>query len=70
MLFPAVTPLSQLRWQQQLDERLDQLRSSECEVLEIANFYFDYKVFFYCSMAQRFAPCFFCIVLWREESIV
>ena len=25
----------------------------------IANFYFDYKVFFYWGMAQGFAPCFF-----------
>ena len=50
-----------LRWQQQLDERLDQLRPSECEVLEIANFYFDYKVFFYWGMAQRFAPCIFVV---------
>jgi hypothetical protein len=32
-LFLVLCILS-LRWQQQLDERLDQLRPSECEVLE------------------------------------
>lgn len=58
-----------LRWQHQLDERLDQLWSSECEVLEIANFYFDYKVFFYWGMTQWFAPCFF-VGLWKEKRLL
>ena len=35
-----------------------------------ANFYFDYKVFFYWNMAQRFAPCIFCCVLWREIEVI
>ena len=61
-----------LRWQQQLDERLDQLWPSECKVLEKistgikleSNFYFDYKVFFIGAWRSDLRHAFF--GLWRE----